>query len=108
MQRAIHRFDADWLTPLSDPRFDSVDEPVIGLGLGVLTKPLQVDDARIISTARLELHVTRLSVSSQDATDGGTTDAEHLGSLVIARRQSLAVGVADAASEVERNPHLDV
>lgn len=107
MQRAIHRFDTDATPTLRNPRVDSVDESGVRLSLGVLPEPVQVDDARIVSTTRLELHVTGLTITSEDATYRRSTYAEHLCSRVVRGRQTLAVRVPNASSQIERNIHPD-
>lgn len=85
MERAIHRLNAHVSPTLRDPRIDSIAKPRVGLSFCVLPKPLEVDDARIVSAAWLELNVAGLSVASKDSTHRRATDAEHLRRRVVRR-----------------------
>ena len=107
MQRTIHRFDSDSASTLSYPSLDAIDETSIWLSLGILPKPIQVDHPWIISTTRLELNVAGLPIPSENATNGGATDPEHLRGRDVRLSQPFAIGVSDAFSQIERNPHPD-
>ena len=107
MQRAIHRLDGDAAPALRDPCVDSVDESRIGRSLCVFTEPLQVDDTRIVSTARLELNISGLAITSKDPTHHRAANTEHFSRRLVRRRESLPIGVSDASSQIELDIHPD-
>jgi hypothetical protein len=76
--RSAHRLKRHLATASCNPRLNAIAQSCIGFVLGVPTQPIEIDDPRIVSAARLELDAPRLPIASENSTDRCSADPKHL------------------------------